>query len=176
MRRAPLLLTRKLPERYPEPILLPMADQSDKVAAEARTDAAILNGPYEDPRPVLRARLRYLREEQPAAFTAALEYYEETLLPVVAAADSDPLTEWIEYGRRLGDLTARGKTLEIDGSGRARPFRARAPATGLILHIPDDTSAEALAIAVPREPSEAQRASYALLIDRARGLEKSSDD
>jgi len=147
-----------------------MADNSDKAAAEARTDAAIVKGPYEDPRPGLRARLRYLREEQPASFTAALQYYENTLLPVVAAADSDPLTEWIEYGRRLGDLTAPGKTLEIDETGRARPFRLRAPATGLILHVPDDTSAEALAIAVPREPSEAQRASYALLIERARAL------
>ncbi len=147
-----------------------MSENSDKTRADARIDRAVATSDYEDPRPGLRARLRYLREERPAAFTAALKYYEETLLPVVAADDSDPVLEWIHYGRRLGELTAPGKTVVIDVTGRARELAPDTESFGLILHIPADPAVEALAIAVPREMSTAQRASYDLLIDRARAL------
>src|SRR5688572_25520862 len=107
--------------------------ENTKSQADARTDGAIANSAFEDPRPGLRTRLRYLREEQPAAFTAALKYYEETLLPVVAAEDSDPITEWIEYGCRLGALTAPGKVLAVDQTGRARPYRSPAEPNTLVL-------------------------------------------
>lgn len=143
--------------------------ENQKTEAEARTDEAFANGDLEDPRARLRARLKYFREERPAAFTAALEYYDQVLVPRIAGG-SDPIGEWVEYGRRLGDLTSRGQTFAIDASGRAHPFRAPVSAGNLVLHVPDDTAVEALAIAIPRQLSAAQRATYDLLIGRARAL------
>jgi len=140
-----------------------------KTEAEARTDEAFAGGDLEDPRAVLRARMKYFREARPASFTAALEYYDQVLVRRIAGG-SDPVAEWIEYGKRLGDLTSRGETFAIDTSGRARPYRAPAPADALVLHIPDDTAVEALSISRPRQMSPAQRATYDLLIGRARSL------
>lgn len=147
-----------------------MPDDTEKARAEARLDAALAQSAFQDPRPACRERLRWLREEQPKAFTTALAYYEETLVPALAGGTDEPLSLWIEYGRRLGELTAAGKTFAIDGSGKARPYRGAQLEQDLILHVPNDTAAEALALAVPRTLTAAQQANYDLLIGRARSL------
>ena len=143
--------------------------QDDKTRAENRTETAITESGFEDFRPAFRERLRRLREDKPAAFAAALRYYEDRLLPVVADESSDALSEWVAYGQRLGELTSAGQTLSIDETGRARPYTAVSP-DQLTLHIPGDTSVEALALLVPRELSHAQRATVDLLLNRARAL------
>ena len=147
-----------------------MAEDSPKARAEAETDAAFAQSNFLDPRPGFRDRLRRLREEQPKAFSAALAYYEETLVPSLNGGE-DPISAWIAYGQQLGELSAPGKTFSIDPSGRARPYRGVTEANALILHLPNDTAVEALALAVPRSLSEAQKANYDLLIGRARGVE-----
>jgi len=139
-----------------------------RTAAEARTDAAFSASPYEDPRPSYRNRMRYLKDNNPRAFEAARAWYEETLVPAINQG-ADPVEAWITYGRQLGELTAPGATCAIDASGRAREYGG-AINGDLILHLPTDTAAPALALAVPRQISPAQRASYDLLIERARGL------
>jgi len=142
--------------------------QHDRAAAEERTDTAFARGLYEDPRASYRSRLRYLKENSPHAFETARAWYEETLVPAINQG-TDPIDAWIEYGRQLGELTASGSTHAIDAGGRAREYSGH-PAGELILHLPDDPAAPALALAVPRQLSPAQRASYDLLIERARSL------
>ena len=133
-------------------------------------DQALAESGFQDPRPVFRDRLRRFREDQPAAYSAGVEYYEKTLVPSLAAADVDPLLAWIEYGRKLGELAGHGKTVTIDPSGRARPYRNELRYDALVLHVPDDTSVEVLALAVPKELAAAQKATLDLLVHRARGL------
>jgi hypothetical protein len=146
-----------------------MAD-TEKSRAEARMDAALLESEFGDPRPAYRERLRYLREQQPDAFGAALAYYEETLVPLVAAEDSEPLLAWAEYGRRLAELTGPGKTFAIDASGRARPQRSQAQPDQLMLHVPEDAALPVLPLAVPRQLTPAQTATLDLLVRSARSL------
>ena len=142
---------------------------SEKATAEKRSDDAFSAGPFQDPRGAFRERLRSFRESEPAAFKSALAYFEQKLIPQIAGG-SDPIVEWVNYGRRLGELTGRGKTYAVDPTGRARPLGDDFSADQLILHVPDDTAVAALAIALPRELSAPQQATYDLLISRARAL------
>jgi hypothetical protein len=144
--------------------------ENTKSRAEARMDAALAGSSFEDPRPVYRERLRYLREQQPDAFEAALVYYEETLVPLVASEDCEPLEAWAEYGQRLAKLTGPGKTVWIDASGRAHPLRDQVGPDQLTLHVPVDTGLPVLALAVPRQLSAAQGATLDLLVRSARAL------
>src|SRR5688572_21853072 len=98
-----------------------MSNDPQRTRAEARTDDALAGSGFEDPRIALRRRLKQLKDNQPAAFAKAIEYYEQDLLPRIAEG-GDPLAEWLDYGRQLGDLTSPGRTMSVDASGRARPF------------------------------------------------------
>lgn len=135
-------------------------DDTAKAKAEERTEAAIAAAPLEDFRGAYRERLRWLKDNRSEAFASALSHYNDILVPNIAQG-SDPIEEWITYGRRLGELSGPGKTVSIDETGRARPFQSLA---GLVLHLPDDTAVPALALAVPRAPSDAQRATLSLLV------------
>jgi|SRR5687768_134790 len=138
-------------------------DDTAKRLADERTDRAIGNAPFEDFREAYRERLRWLKDSQPQGFTRALSHYNDILVPNIAAG-SEPLAEWMEYGRLLGKLSGAGKVMRIDESGRAFPFDNEAE--GLILHLPEDTNVPALALAVPRTLSDAQRATLGLLIKK----------
>jgi hypothetical protein len=138
-------------------------DDTAKRLAEDATEKALSEAPFADFRSAYRDRLRWLKEARSPAFTAALAHYNHVLVPNIAAGAA-PLGEWIDYGQRLGELSGSGKVVRIDKSGRARPYDGIVE--GLILHLPDDTSAPALALAIPREPSEAQRATLELLVKR----------
>jgi hypothetical protein len=144
--------------------------ENEKARAEARMDAALAASALRDPRPAFRDRLRYFREEQPSVFGEALEYFEKTLVPNVAAEHAEPLQAWFEYGRRLGELTGPGKTMCIDATGRAHAYAGETQASDLILHVPHDPTAPVLPLSVPRELSEPQKATLDLLLHRARGL------
>ena len=146
-----------------------MSSDPQKTRAEARTDEAVAASGIEDPRGTLRRRLKHLKDNQPDAFTKALDYYEQDLLPRIADG-ADPLAEWLDYGRQLGDLTSPGRTMSVDESGRAQPFRSGLAQQTLVLHIPHDTSVDVLPLAVPRQLTAAQQATLDLLVNRARGL------
>jgi len=131
----------------------------------ARLEEALAAAGVEDPRPFYRARLRDLRERDPAALTESVRYYEEVVLPRVADEASDPLAEWLAYGRRLAEMSEPGRLVEIDHEGRARPYDGRAtPRDRLILHLPDDPRIPAFVLRMPRDPSPAQRATFELLV------------
>lgn len=144
-----------------------MADDLKSRAESRLAEAAAARG-YADPRPPLRDALRDLKERHPAAFASARQHYEETVMPALARGE-DPLAAWVDYASFLGGLTAPGRMLAVDPSGRAAPYRA--PDEGLlVLFVPEDTAAAVLVAAAPAEPSAAQRATVDLLVHRKLNL------
>jgi hypothetical protein len=141
-------------------------DDTAKLAAEARTLEAIASGPYDDFREAYRDRLRWLKEARPQAFSDAVGSYERLVESVAAGAD--PIDAWLEYGKQLGDLSGRGRVVRIDETGREVP--ATGTGTEMLLHLPDDINVPALPLAIPRAPSEAQKATLDLLVHRRLAL------
>ena len=142
-------------------------DDTVKSQAEARTADAIAQSPFEDFREVYRDRLRWLKEARPQAFAQAVASYEHLVQEVAAGADA--LSAWLNYGRQLGELSGRGKTVGIDETGREVP--ANSAVNQLILHLPDDVAVPALPLAIPREPSVHQKSTLDLLVRRKLTLE-----
>lgn len=137
--------------------------------ADARFEAALAESGARDPREYYRERLRELKGSDEAAYDRAVTYYHETLIPTVASADSDPLAAWREYGRFIAELTAPGRTVEVDASGRSHTYRPPVAPDRMVLHLPERRGARALLIGLPAEPSPAQMATYDLLV---RGKQK----
>jgi hypothetical protein len=139
--------------------------------ADTRLDEALERAGLQDPRADYRERLRLLRDRDQDAFSEARRYYEEILVPRVAAPDSDPVLEWFEYGRKLVELEGDGRAANIfmvDPSGRSAPFNDPLPMDHLVLYLPEDTRPPVLPLNVPLELSPAQQASYDLLVLQAR--------
>lgn len=140
-----------------------MTAETLAAAAEKALEVALAESGARDPREFYRDRLRELKRVSPDDYQRAVTYYSETLLPEVAERRRDPLVAWTEYGRRLAEALAPGRTVTIDATGRAHPYEP--PALGrLILHLPDDKGAKALLVALPRSLSPEQRATYDILV------------
>jgi len=139
---------------------------TDMTALTARTDKlldeALARTGSRDPREYYRQLLRDLRSTGPERYAEAVAYHRETLLPAVDGG-ADPLECWTAYGRMLAEALAKGRTLAIDRSGRAAPFEQPA-ADCLVLHMPDDASAKVLVVGLPSDLSDAQRATYQVLV------------
>lgn len=146
-----------------------MANESPRETADQRFQQALTASGARDPRDFYRQRLRELRERSPDAYRRAVEYYETRLIPAVAAEGSDPITEWLEYGRVLATLTAEGRTLQIDPSGRARDFAVPVAADTLVIHLPTAAGEPVLVVGLPTKLSPAQRATYDLLVSGLQG-------
>ena len=138
-------------------------DDTAKHRAEQRTDEAVSQAPFNDFREGYRDRLRWLKDTQPQAFARALSHYNEVLVPNIAAG-AEPLMEWLRYGKLLGELSGAGQVSQIDETGRAWPWDESLE--GLILYLPEDAGVPALALAIPKDASEAQRATLRLLIKK----------
>lgn len=132
--------------------------------ATARLEAALEAADQRDPRPFYRGPLRYLRERDEGAFGRALRYYEEELVPAVAG-ETEPLAAWIEYGAVLARELGGGRTVELDGTGRARPVETVTEARGLVFHIPEAVDAPVLVLRYPANATPAQHAAYELLVE-----------
>jgi hypothetical protein len=143
-------------------------------AAERALETALAEAGARDPREFYRERLRELKRSRPEEYQKAVAYYTETLLPGVAEKPQDALVAWTEYGRRLAEALAPGRTVEIDESGRARPYDGSAGGR-LILHLPKDGGARALLVALPRTLSLAQRATYDVLVSGKQRLGTDAD-
>jgi hypothetical protein len=141
-----------------------MADDVLRSRADERFEAALRERGARDPREFYRTSLRELRAKDADAFRRALEYFETRLVPRVAAEGSDPLAEWLEYGRVLATLYAPGRTVQVDRSGRASPYAPPVPAECLVLHLPDQAREPVRIVGLPPELSTAQRATYDLLV------------
>jgi len=137
------------------------ADERFQQALEARG--------ARDPREYYRERLKDLRESSPDEYQVAVNHYRETLIPGIADGGDEPLLAWMEYGRLLAEVSAPGRTVTLDATGREAPYE---PGTGmglLVLHLPEEQKRRALVVALPPELSPAQRAAFDLLV---RGKQK----
>lgn len=134
-----------------------------KTRAEARLEAALATAGLEDSRPLLRARLKRLKGEDQVAFAQTVRSYEEEVVPALADGPS-PLDAWLGFARTLGERTGAGRLVAIDATGRATPYAEPYRPGDLVLHLPDDPTAPALAAAFPTAPSDPQRAAFDLLI------------
>ena len=132
--------------------------------ADACLEAALEEAGARDPREFYRERLRELKQANPEGYAAAVAYYRDTLIPEVASGEGDPLAAWTEYGRRLAEAVSPGRTVSVDGTGRARPYEAPAPRDRLVLHLPDAKGGRAVLVGLPGELTPAQRASYDVLV------------
>lgn len=142
---------------------------SDDLTAEAdrRLEEALEARGARDPREFYRERLRELKQANPAGYADAVAYYRDTLLPAVAGGEVPPLQAWTEYGRRLAEAAASGRTVAIDATGRARPYASPPAEEDLILHLPDPSAdgSRALLVGLPAEPTPAQRATFDVLVE-----------
>jgi hypothetical protein len=140
-----------------------MADHP-KDRADARLESALeASDAPADPRPLFRPVLRHLRERDPEAFARAVAYLEETLIPTVAAG-GDALAAWLDYGLAIASALGPGRTVEVDGSGKARDVTNAHACRGLLLYLPGATDAPVVALRHPRDPSPAQQATLELLV------------
>ena len=138
---------------------------SDDLAAAADNvlEAALAESGARDPREFYRERLREIKRSNPQRYESAVAYYRDTLIPEVAAGDRDPLEAWTEYGRTLAEALAPGRTVSIDETGRAHGYDGP-NRTRLILHLPDENGTRALLVGLPDALSDAQRATYDVLV------------
>lgn len=141
-----------------------MSDTSLRERADRRFEHALAEAGVADPRNAYRGWLRQLREQSPERYQRAIGYFEKRLLPAVAAEGSDPIQEWIEYGRLLAEQSSPGRTVQIDPTGREWPHAAPVPADHLVLHLPASTREAARVVWLPRDLSSAQRATCDLLV------------
>lgn len=137
--------------------------------ADARFEQALKQTGARDPRNFFRDQLRELKGANAEGFRRALRYFEETLIPTVAAEGSDPVAEWLEYGRLLASLSVPGRTVQIDTTGRALDYARPVPLDSMVLHLPENASRPALVLGIPPRLSPAQRASYDLLVKQWNG-------
>lgn len=147
-----------------------MADEIISKADEI-LEQALADSGARDPREFYRDRLRDLKQQNPEGYKGAVRYYRETLIPSVANGEEPPLDAWVEYGRRLADALAPGRTVSIDETGRAHPFDGPKP-DRLVLHLPDGKRGRSLLVGLPADLSPAQRASFDVLVS---GKQKKRD-
>jgi hypothetical protein len=137
--------------------------ESQAAAADRALESALVRTGARDPREFYRERLRELKQANATEYERAVAYYTETLIPEVASGASDPLAAWTEYGRRLAVAVAPGRTVSIDETGRAHPYEGPA-SDRLVLHMPEDKGGRALLVGLPPVLSDAQRATYDVLV------------
>ena len=133
--------------------------------ADARLEEALARAGLQDPRGFYREWLRALRARDAAAFDEARRHYEETLLPRVAEEGTDAIEEWLDYGRRLAEMSGPGDLVEIDADGRSRVAATPATRDRLILYLPTLPREPARILNLPIRLSAAQRANIDLLIE-----------
>ncbi len=134
-------------------------DRADRIFEEALGQTGA-----KDPREFFRTRLRELKADNPEAYREAVAYYENDLVPSIAEAGDDPLMAWQRFGCRVAELTVTGTAIEVDTTGRRRPYAPPTPPDNMVLHIPEGTKGRALVVGLPPELSAAQLATYDLLV------------
>jgi len=136
---------------------------SAKEEADRIFQAALAAAGARDPKDFYRRALRELKDVNASGYNEAVRHFQTVLVPGIASGEAEPLTAWREYGRLIAELTEPGVTVEIDDTGRSRPFTPDSPLERLVLHLPHEKGKKALLVSLPQTPSTAQRATYELL-------------
>lgn len=134
-----------------------------RARADRRFEETLRSVGARDPRDFYRRQLRELKARAPDRYERAVAHYEEVLIPAVAG-DADPLEQWLAYGLVLAELLRPGEALQIDPTGRARPYAPPVALDQLVLHLPTSAREPVLAVGIPPRLSRAQRATYDLLV------------
>lgn len=132
--------------------------------ADRRFEEALKHSEAQDPRDLCREVLRELKRTNPQGYDRAVGHFQDVLVPAIASGRAEPLQAWREYGRLLAEAVADGRTVAIDGTGRAHPYQPDAPMDWLVLHLPEAKTARVRAVSLPANPSQAQKAAYELLV------------
>lgn len=139
-------------------------DQTAKAEADRRFEEALKATGARDPRDFYRQVLRELKESNPEGYDRAVRHFQTTLVPGIASGEAEPLGAWREYGRLIAEAAEPGNTVEIDETGRARPYSPECPFDRLVLHVPHERGRRAILVSLPPIPSPAQRATFELLV------------
>ncbi|MDT8340089.1 MAG: hypothetical protein RQ751_01135 [Longimicrobiales bacterium] len=134
-------------------------DRADRIL-----EAALAEGGGHDPRDLCRGQLKALRSANPEHYQQAVDHYRDSLVPAVAAGSAEPLAAWREYAVLLARLTEPGRAVAVDAQGMAHAWEAPGDLTDLVLHLPDDERLTPTLVALPAEPSPAQRATCDWLV------------
>ena len=134
--------------------------EADRLLAEALDTSG-----ERDPRDYYRSRLKELRVSNPEGYDAAIEYYQNKLIPPIASGEVEPLIAWMEYGKFLAESFTPGQTVSINQSGESHPYDPTTTSGKLVLHIPESgKGGRAILVGLPSELSPAQRATYDVLV------------
>ncbi|MBI4513587.1 MAG: hypothetical protein HY702_05695 [Gemmatimonadetes bacterium] len=139
------------------------SSQGNSAPAPDPLEAALDELALRDPRPTYRGLLKKLKARNAAAYEAAVAYHEEKLKRQAVAAAGELVEEWIEYGRYIAELCAPGRTVLIDPTGLAEPYRRPIPPQRLVLHLPEGGAEPGVILLAPESPTPPQRAACDLL-------------
>ena len=139
-------------------------DEGIRKEADRRFEGALEATGARDPRDFYRKALRELKERNPEGYDQAVGHFQNSLVPSIAAGEVEPLGAWREYGRLIAEFFEEGQTVAIDETGRSLPYDPETPMGWLVLHVPKTKGSRAILVALPPEPSPAQRATYDLLV------------
>jgi hypothetical protein len=144
-----------------------------QAVADKKLEEAVAATGARDPRPLCREALREIRRRSEEEYTEAVGDYQDAVIRGIAEDNVDPVGAWIEFGMRLAERTAPGRTVVIDADGRAREYTPPPSWTELILHLPQGRGERAIPVVLPPDPTLAQRATVELL---AHGKVKLAED
>ncbi|MDE2653108.1 MAG: hypothetical protein F4107_13815 [Gemmatimonadetes bacterium] len=139
-------------------------------AADARFAEALAETGARDPRDYYRDRLRELKRTSPDGYAEGVAYYQNTLVPSIATGEADPLVAWRDYGLLLARLTAPGRAVAVDATGRSLPFEPPGDASDMVLHLPERARDRPVLVSLPPVPTPAQLATHQWLVAGARAL------
>ena len=136
-----------------------MADASDAYAR------ALEEHELEDVQPLYRALLRKLKSQDAATYEEAVARYRDDVEAVEATSDTDPVAVWLAYGCWLAETIEPGSLTAIADNGRAEPTTEVPPPGRMLIHLPEATNRRGFVLAMPSEPTPAQRETAALLCE-----------
>ena len=139
-------------------------EESQQQEADRRFAEALEEAGARDPRDYYRDRLRDLKQVDPGAYQQAVSHYEDILIPSIARGEAEPLAAWRAYGLEIAKLTAPGRTVAIDATGKAEAYEHPGPPGSMILHLPEKRGTRPLLVGLPPAPSPAQMAAYDWLV------------
>ena len=117
----------------------------------------------EDVQPRYRRLLLELKARDAAAYERAVARYRSEVEGVTPGAAV--LAAWLSYGAWLASRIEPGRLVRISSEGLATPAPDPAPSDPMLIHLPEAPNRRALVVAMPSDPTDAQRATADLLCE-----------